>query len=128
MMGMMGQGVTGQGMPSGNQEKMGVLADSRLAHLETELNITDAQADVWKVYAEAVKARVTVMQGMRTSMMDAMDKGGAIDRIDARIKSMEAMVESMKAVKPATEMLYAALTPEQKKVADLRPFSHPVRG
>jgi DNA-binding transcriptional LysR family regulator len=39
-------------------------------------------------------------------------------RMDARIKSMETMVDSMKAVKPATEKLYAVLTDEQKKVAD----------
>ena len=123
MMGMMGQGmigrgVMGQGTHSGNQEQMGALADSRLANLKTELKITDAQAGVWKAYAEAVKARVTVMQGMRTNMMDAMDKGDAVGRMDIRIKSMEAMVESIKAVKPATEKLYAALSAEQKKVAD----------
>jgi hypothetical protein len=116
--GMMGRGMMGQGAPAGDQEQMGALAELRLAHLKTELKITDDQADVWKAYAEAVKARVTVMQGMRTSMMDAMDKGGAVDRMDIRIKSMEAMVESMKSVKPATEKLYAALTAEQKKAAD----------
>lgn len=129
MMGMMGQGMMGRGMmgrggmmgqgtPAGNEEQMGALADRRLANLKTELKITDGQADVWKAYTEAVKARVTVMQGMRTTMMDAMDKGGAVDRMEIRIKSMEAMVESMKAVKPATEQLYAALTADQKKVAD----------
>ncbi|MEQ1716139.1 MAG: Spy/CpxP family protein refolding chaperone [Hyphomicrobium sp.] len=116
--GMMGRGMMGKGTPSGKEEQMGALADRRLAHLKTELKITDGQADVWKLYADAIKARVTVMQGLRTTMMDAMDKGGTVDRMDIRIKSMEAMVESMKAVKPATEKLYATLTAEQKKVAD----------
>lgn len=116
--GMMGRGMMGQGNPSGNEEQMGALADRRLAHLKTELKITDGQAAVWKAYVDAIKARVTVMQGLRTTMMDAMDKGGAVDRMDIRIKSMEAMVESMKAVRPATEKLYASLTAEQKKAAD----------
>lgn len=116
--GMMGQGPMGQGRMAGNQEMMGAIAESRLTHLKGELKITDAQADVWKAYAEAIKARADVVQGMRTSMMDAMDKGGAIERMDIRIKSMEAMVDSMKAVKPATEKFYAALTADQKKVAD----------
>ena len=116
--GMMGRGMRGQGTPSGNEEQMGALADRRLAHLKTELKITDGQADVWKAYVDAIKARVTVMQGLRTTMMDAMDKGGAVERMDIRIKSMEAMVESMKAVRPATETLYAALTAEQRKAAD----------
>lgn len=116
--GPMGQGPKGQGRMAGNQEMMGAIAESRLTHLKGELKITDAQADVWKAYADAIKARADVMQGMRTSMMDAMDKGGAIERMDIRTKSMEAMVGSMKAVKPATEKLYAALTADQKKVAD----------
>lgn len=115
---MMGGGMMGRGAPSGDQEQLGALADSRLVHLKAELKITDGQADVWKAYADAIKARVTVMQGLRATMMDGMDNGGAVDRMDIRIKSMEAMVESMKSVKPATEKLYAALTAEQKKVAD----------
>ena len=96
--GMMGRGMMGQGTPSGNEEQMGALADSRLAHLKTELKITDGQADVWKAYVDGINARVTIMQGLRTTMMDAMDKGVAVDRMDIRIKSMEAMVEAMKAV------------------------------
>lgn len=98
--------------------QMGAMADSRLANLKTKLKITDAQTGVWKAYADAIKARVDMMQGTRTSMMDAMDKGGVIERMEIRIKSMEARVESMKVVKPATETLYTALTAEEKKVAD----------
>lgn len=116
--GMMGQGKMGQGKKQDKEMQMGAMADSRLANLKTELKITDAQAGAWKGYADAIKTRVDVMQGSRTSMMGAMDKGGAIERMDLRIKSMEAMIESMKVVKPATEKLYAALTAEQKIVAD----------
>ena len=114
----MGRGMMGQGKMQDKEMQMGVMADSRLANLNAELKITDAQADVWKAYADAIKARGDMMQGTRTSMMDAMDKGSAIERMDIRIESMEAMVESMKVVKPATEKLYAALTAEQKLVAD----------
>jgi hypothetical protein len=123
MMGMMGErlmgrGMMGQGKMQDKEMQMGAMADSRLANLKAELKITVAQAGVWKGYADAIKTRVDVMQGSRTSMMGAMDKGGAIERMDLRIKSMEAMIESMKVVKPATEKLYAALTAEQKIVAD----------
>jgi hypothetical protein len=38
--------------------------------------------------------------------------------MDARIKGLETMLDSMKASKPAMEALYAALTDEQKKKAD----------
>ena len=118
MMGMMGQGMMGQGMMGGRQAKMGAMADGRLAYLKGELDITSAQTEVWNGYAEAVKSRVATMQGMRQGMMDTMQTGSATARMDARIKGMEAMVESMKAVKPATGKLYGVLTGEQKKIAD----------
>lgn len=115
--GMMGQGMMGQGM-MGRQPGMGAMVDGRLAYLKSELKITDAQTDAWNEYAEAVKGRVGAMQDMRESMMETMRQGSATERMDARIKGMEAMVEALKAVKPATEKLYAALTDEQKKIAD----------
>jgi hypothetical protein len=58
------------------------------------------------------------MMGTREGMMGAMQKGGAIERMDARISGMEAMLEAMKAVKPVTVKLYEALIAEQKKIAD----------
>jgi hypothetical protein len=118
MIGMMGQSMMGPGMMAGRQARMAALVDGRLAYLKGELNVTDAQSEPWNGYANAVKGRVDVMQGMRQAMTDAMQKGNATARMDARIKSLEAMVESMKATKPATEKLYAVLTDEQKKVAD----------
>lgn len=115
--GKLGQGRLGQGM-MGRQARMGAMVDGRLAYLKGELDITDAQIEAWKGYADAAKGRVEVMQGTRQGVTDAMQKGSAIERMDVRIKSLEAMVEAMKAVKPATEKLYATLTNEQKKVAD----------
>lgn len=67
MVGMMGQGMMGQGKMPDKEVQLGAMADSRLAHLKTELKITDAQADVWNAYGDAIKARATMMQGMRTS-------------------------------------------------------------
>jgi hypothetical protein len=124
MMAMMGQDMmAGQGRMGGqalmgSPARMGAMIDGRLAYLKGELNITDAQMGAWKVYADAVKGRVDVMQSMRQSMMEAMQKGSAPERMDARIKGMEAMVDAMKAAKPATEQLYAVLNDEQKKTAD----------
>ena len=122
MIGMMGPGIWGQGNwgqgTRGRQPRMEAMVEGRLGYLKGELNITEAQTDAWNGYAEAVRARIDLMQGMRQGMFDAMQKGTATERMDARISSMEAMLEAMKALKPATEKLYAALTDEQKKVAD----------
>lgn len=58
------------------------------------------------------------MQGMHEGMVKTMQTGTATERMDARISGMEAMLESMKAMKPVTDGLYAVLTDEQKAVAD----------
>lgn len=127
MIGMMGQGRMGpslwdqgkwgQGM-MGRQPKMDAVVDGRLAYLKGELSITEGQTPAWNGYAEAVGARVDLMQSIRQSMFETMQTGTATERMDARIAGMEAMIVSMKAMKPTTEKLYAVLTDEQKKVAD----------
>jgi hypothetical protein len=123
MMGGMGQGMMmGWGMM--NPAMMGMMmggpaAQGRLAYMKAELGITDAQTAAWDGYASAVNARVTTMQGMHADMMQAMQTGSAITRMDAHIKAMQGMVDSMQALKPATEALYAVLTDEQKQKADL---------
>jgi hypothetical protein len=121
-MGMMsrggwGEGRQGRGMMR-RQPRMGAMVDGRLAYLKGELDITDAQTAPWEGYASAVKARVDLMKGMHETMTEIMQKGTATDRMDARIAGMGAMLESLKAMKPATEALYAVLSDEQKKVAD----------
>ena len=97
---------------------MGAMAEGRLAYLKSELQITSAQEAAWQGYADAVKARVATMQGMREGMMETMQSGNAVKRMDARISGMEAMLGAMKAIRPATEKIYGALTAEQKTAAD----------
>jgi hypothetical protein len=100
------------------QARMRAMVAGRLAYLKDELDITEAQSQAWKAYADAVSSRVEAMQGMRQNMMRTMQQGSAVERMDTRIKSMEAMLEAMKTVKPATEKLYAVLADEQKNIAD----------
>jgi hypothetical protein len=129
MMGMMGQGMMGHGMMGGGMMgggmmggmmagSMGAMADGRLAFLKSELAITAGQEEAWNGYAKAVKDRVEVMQGLHQTMLDTMQKGTALERMDVHIQAMQAMLDAMKDVKPATEKLYAALTDAQKKLAD----------
>lgn len=117
-MGMMGENKAGHGMMRGHHARMGSVVEGRLAYLKSELGVTDAQAAAWSAYADAARARVEGMESMHMDMMAAMQKGGVMERMDARIKGMEAMLESMRAMRPATEALYAVLTPEQKAIAD----------
>ncbi|CAN7329558.1 Spy/CpxP family protein refolding chaperone [Aminobacter sp. LjRoot7] len=137
MMGMMGGGCPTVGMMGhgrmglggwgdgswfgglmGRQPKMGAMVEGRLAYLKGELNITSDQQPAWDAYATAVTERVELMQGMHEGIAKTMGTGTAPERMDARISGMEAMLESMKAMKPATEGLYSVLKDEQKAVAD----------
>lgn len=118
--GMMGQGMMGQGMMGpGMMMGYGPMMEGQLTYQKAELGITDAQKKAWDGYVDAVKARATTMQGMHATMMQAMQTGTALERMEARTQAMQSMVESMKAIKPATEALYTVLTDEQKKKADL---------
>lgn len=114
MMGQYGMGMMGHGM----MNDMGPMMEGRLAYMKAELGITDAQTTAWDDYAKAVKARVASMQKTRVEIMKVMHSGSALDRLDARTKAMENMVESLKAVRPPVVALYNALTADQKKKAD----------
>lgn len=111
MMGGMGHGMRGMMMTSMP------MTEAKLAYMKAELGITDAQASAWEDYAKAVRAQQAAMESMHGDMMKAMG-GSALDRMDARIKAMEIMVDNLKALKPATTALYAVLTDAQKEKAN----------
>jgi hypothetical protein len=114
MHGTMGYGMMGPGMMMG----YGPVMDGQLAYLKAELGITDAQTQAWDDYVKALKGRTTTMQSMHASMMQAMQTGTALDRMQVHIQAMQSMLDSMKAIAPATEALYKVLTDDQKKKAD----------
>ena len=119
--GMMNHGQMGRGMMRGGKRRhggMGAMTKGRLAYLKAELKISEVQQPAWNEYSDAAKDRVSIMQGMRQGMMESMQNGTAVERMDARISGMEAMLESMKTVKPAADKLYGALNDEQKKIAN----------
>ncbi|MCF4164108.1 Spy/CpxP family protein refolding chaperone [Zavarzinia compransoris] len=114
-MGQPGMGQSGMGRRGGG---MGVMVDARLTYLKGQLAITEAQEPAWAAYAAAVKGRVDTMQGNRAGMMDAMENGNAVERMDVRIAAMEAMLDALKATRDATVALYDALDADQKLLAD----------
>jgi hypothetical protein len=121
MMGdMMGFGRRGmkQGMGHGAMMHSVPMMEGRLAYIKADLEITDAQTPAWDAYAGAVRAQHATMETMHADMMKAKESGGVLERMDARIKTMESKVASLKALKPVTEALYTQLTDEQKKKAD----------
>jgi LTXXQ motif family protein len=114
MMGMM-QMMMGQNGMAGHVE-------GRIAFLKTELKITEAQSAQWSQFAEALRANARRMTEMHGKMSGMMSQGGAAmsapERLDRMETMMTAMLESVRTTKAALTPLYAALTDEQKKLAN----------
>jgi hypothetical protein len=115
---MMGQRPGGMMMGRGMMFSSVPMMEGRLAYLKADLQITSAQEQAWNAYADAVRARHTTMQNVRSDMMKAMASGSALDRMDARAKALQSMADSLKTLKPAVQGLYAVLTDAQKQKAD----------
>lgn len=123
MMGMPGRSMMGMGecpmmgMMTGGAE-IPAFGEGRIAFLKAELAITLAQQTVWDAYAAALKKNFTSMQGMRQSMMMALEGKSPVERLDAHLAAMEGRLSALKEIKPALTALFTALSDEQKKKAD----------
>lgn len=92
--------------------------EGRLAYVKTALGITDNEAAAWKAYEDAARANVQSIQSAGEAMVAATQSGTGVDRLQKRIALTQTELDALKALQPATEALYKALTPEQQKKAD----------
>ena len=116
MMGMMRMMMGRDGMAM-----MGAMArhvEGRLAFLKTELKITDAQLPLWDAVADAMRANSKIMSDMAGGMMGGSQTATLPDKLAIREKMMTAHLEALRKFKAAVDLLYAALSDEQKKTAD----------
>ena len=108
--GVRGERSTGMtGLMSGRAKHV----EGRIAFLKTELTITDAQLPLWNAVAGAMRDQarsMATMSGERTGTLP--------ERVAALDKVMAARLDAVHKLKAAVDPLYAALTDEQKKVAD----------
>ena len=107
MMGGYGPGGRMGGMWGGVQQ-------GRLDALKSELELTDAQSPAWDKYAEIVNSQAEARQKLHEKMFSATPE----ERATLHDTMYSFNVESAKQVGAARDELYAALTPEQKTVAD----------
>jgi len=117
--GMMGYGAgphggygTGTAAGAGFVEHM----DARLSFLKDEFKITPDQQAAWDAYATQAKAQAATMQTFHAQPPSTAQT--ATERIEQRAERAKLRAEQMKAMSAVVKDLYAALTPEQKTVAD----------
>jgi Spy/CpxP family protein refolding chaperone len=104
-----GFGPGAQGGPAAN-------ADARLAFLKNELAITADQESAWQAFAKQTKQQAESMQALRAAAQAAAKT--APERLEQRAQFAKQRAANMEARSAALKDLYAALTPEQKAVAD----------
>lgn len=106
-----GPGVAGaQGGPAAN-------ADARLSFLKNELAITADQDSAWQAYAKQVKQQAESMQAL-FAKAQSQTAQSAPERLTQHAEFAKQRAANIEATSAAVKNLYAALTPEQKAVAD----------
>jgi len=115
----MGPGPMGQGMGPQGYGNPSAMADARNAYLKSELKITPAQESAWKAFADQAKQQAEAMQAWRSTVQGSA-QATAPERLELRNQIMKKRQEQMEKGTAAFKDLYAALTPEQKALADQR--------
>lgn len=93
-----------------------------LAALKTQLKITPAQQGAWQAYEKVVTEQATAMQALRDqfhAQWQNAQPGATPPDMAAHHQAMTSLRESSwKAQNAARQELFAALTPEQRAIAD----------
>ncbi len=94
--------------------------DGRLAYLKAELKITPAEESVWNDYAAAVKDNAKSLGERCTALVaQSKDKTPSLpERLDIQDQFMTARLDALRSIGKALKPLYAALSDEQKQLAD----------
>ncbi len=113
MMGWNGQGTAICNAMTGHIE-------GRLAYLETELKITDAQTSLWNAYADAARANAQSMLAHCTAMMGQPGSAALAlpDRLDLHEQFMASQLDALRTMNKTLKPLYAALDETQKQTAN----------
>jgi len=110
---MMGSGSAGMGTID--------RVEGRIAFLRAELKITDAQAQAWNAFADALRSNAKKLGEVRASLQPAGGQQQApslAGRLDVQERWLSARLEGTRAIKAAFTPLYGALSNDQKKTAD----------
>lgn len=112
-MGMMGTGIGGMATVD--------RVEGRIAFLRAELKITDAQAEAWNGFADALRANAKKLAAIRAPMMpkpgDAQPPMNLTARLDLQEQWLTARLDGVRAIKSAFVKLNDVLSDDQKKTA-----------
>jgi hypothetical protein len=117
------KGRMGHEMPAFSPQKMCVERVARRAgnraYLKERLDLKPEQMALWNNFEKAAND-VTAKDKARCASLPTEIKTppSIVDRMTMREQFMKARLDSLEAVKPSLQALYASLTPEQKEILD----------
>jgi LTXXQ motif family protein len=121
---------TMRGMPSLKamcQEQVARRIGNR-AYIKAKLDLKPEQMSAWTAFEKAADEASAKDKSRCASLPEDVKTPPTYpDRLNLQEEMMKARLESIQAVKPSLQALYASLTPEQKAVFD-RPIGGPMRG
>ena len=94
--------------------------EGRIAFLRTELKITDAQADAWNGFADALRTNAKKLAEVRVAMTSRGNgsTSSLTERLDLQEQWLAARLDGTRAIKSAFAKLNEALSDDQKKTAN----------
>ncbi len=116
--GGMGMGMGHMGMGRMHGGAPGAMAEKHLAKMKSVLKITAAQEPAWATFAGKATEQAKTMQADFAQRQAADTKMPAPERMAARIAEMKQHLAGMETMNAAMKDMYAALTPEQRVIAD----------
>ena len=119
--GMSGHGMRGGHERHGQWSNPAARVEGYLAALKVELKITPAQEKAWQTFADKTRKQAEARAAQRAKFAGGKkpaDNVPAPERLAQRTAFMKQALASMEARTAAVTELYAALTPEQKAIAD----------
>lgn len=102
----------------------GERVEARLAYLKTALRITDEQQPQWDAFANTLRKQAREMDARIEARRAQRAQSGrdgqvtAIERLERRQERLALASSRLNEIVAAAKPLYAALTPQQQKVAD----------
>lgn len=109
----------GRGYGPGGNATPGAFLENRLSGLKSELKITGAQEGAWNAYADEAKKQAEAMVKLHETMREST-AATQPERMELRNQMWKAREARHDALTTKTKELYAALTPEQRSIADRR--------
>jgi hypothetical protein len=113
----MGYGMHGYGMGFGASPEA---AEDRLDGLKSELGITAQQEPAWQAFVKSVKQREESRSAWFAKQREARAAGSLPERLAQRDEFFKQQQAERQASTAALKDFYAALSPEQKAIADQR--------